>query len=262
MDALIHAAGKVGDWGSREEFHTLNVEATEALLQGAWANGIERFVHVSSVAVYGRAEHRLIAEDELAKPVGHPYIDTKIAAESLVMKYHEKGLPTSIARPCTIYGERDRHFLPLICKNIKLKRMFIIGNGEQLANLIYVENLVDLLLLLLEKDQADGEAFNSVDRGLLTWNEAIARIADLLGVRAPRFHIPEPVAYGLGLALEVLGGLTGREAPPLVTRFTAKLLGGDFAYDISKAESLLGYRPRFSTAEGLEGSVHRAGGAL
>ncbi|MCR4404468.1 MAG: NAD-dependent epimerase/dehydratase family protein [Candidatus Acetothermia bacterium] len=258
MDAVVHAAAKVGDWGSRKEFYALNVQATEALLQGALENGVGKFVHVSSVSVYGRTEHKLIAEDEPLKPVRNPYIDTKIAAESRVREYQAKGLVTSIVRPCLIYGERDRHFLPLICKQIKAGRMVIIGSGEHLANLVYAENVVDLLLLLLQGDRGDGEAFNCVDRDLLTWNEALKKIAGLMGLTPSRRHLPEVLAYDLGLLLEVWGRLTRRENPPLLTRFTAKLLGGHCAYDTSKAERLLGYRPRFSTAEGLERSVRRA----
>lgn len=133
--------------------------------------------------------------------------------------------------------------------------MFIVGSGKQLANIVYVENVVDLLMLLLENEAAVGEAFNCVDKGLMTWNEVINCIAELVGAREPKLHIPHFIAYDLGLLLETVGKLTGRVEPPLITRFAARLLGGRFSYDISKAGKLLGYRPKFSTEEGLRRSV-------
>ncbi len=255
MDGVIHAAAKVGDWGARRQFYQLNVEGAEALLQGALRHGVARFVHVSSVAVSGRTEKRTIYEEEPAHPAGHPYVDTKILAEQKVRQFGNRGLGISIVRPATIYGEGDRNFLPRLRMLIERRMPLVVGSGEQLANLVYVENVADLLLLLLEKERARGEAFHCLDRDLITWNELIRFASALLGVRGPTVRIPQFLAYNLGLLLEVLSKAVRRADPPPITRFGVKLMGGQFFYDTSKAERLLGYRPRFTTKQGLCRSI-------
>lgn len=255
MNGVIHAAAKVGDWGPRREFYRLNVEGTEALLAGALRHGVARFVHVSSVAVYGRTENRTLYEEEPAHPADHPYVDTKILAEQKARQFGSRGLDISIIRPVTIYGEGDRNFLPRLRRLIERGRPLIVGSGEQLANLVYVANVADLILLLLEKEEARGEVFHCLDRDLLTWNELIRFTSALLGVEGARVRIPQFLAYNLGFLLELLSSAGRRDDPPPITRFGVKLVGGRFSYDASKAERLLGYRPRFTTKEGLRRSL-------
>ena len=102
--AVVHSAAWTGGAElSDAEGLRVNVEGTRNVLAAAQAAGVERFIYVSSVAVYGVNRAPLIDESMPTPPVGQAYPDSKIAAERLV---RESGLPYVIIRPASTYGPR------------------------------------------------------------------------------------------------------------------------------------------------------------
>lgn len=252
MSLAIHAAAQVGEWGARSAFEDANVSGTRNLLDALEEAAVPRIVHVSSVAVYGRQQGSAIAESTPYQTTGDRYCDTKIEAESLVWQRHHAGrVRAAFVRPCIVYGPHDWKFVPKVAKGIRAGRIPLIGGGNHLAPIVSVRDVAELTLACGFKDEAVGEAFNCASPEGITWRRLFEEVARLIGAPPPRHSIPYPVAYGLGAVLEMAYRLAGSRKPPMVTRFGASLLGLSMAYDISKSERLLGFRPRVTVATGL-----------
>src|SRR5205807_2954467 len=88
-EVIVHCAAKVGDWGPVEAYRKVNVEALRLLLDACKGQGLERFVHVSSLGVYPLRHHHG-TDETFPLPARHKdgYTQTKVEAEQLALKYH------------------------------------------------------------------------------------------------------------------------------------------------------------------------------
>jgi nucleoside-diphosphate-sugar epimerase len=280
-DWVINCAAKVGDWGSLDDFRTLNVDALRLLLDAAAAAGVSRFVHVSSLGVYEGRDH--FGTDETTPPAVNSldaYTRSKSEAEVLALLYTGKGpvsyggipvtfphvdaqlakstlppekrrLAVSIVRPGFIYGERDRTVLPKLLDALRRRRFIYFGSGEQALNCIYVKNLVQAIFLAAEKPQAVGEVFNITDGRRVTKQEFVGRVAELAGLKPPTRHLPLGLARVLAKTVEGIAKARGATRPPLINKARFKFLGLNLDYSIEKARRVLGYDPAYTTEVGL-----------
>ena len=156
-------------------------------------------MQVSSLGVYPPRHHYGTDETVPADPAGlDGYTRTKAEAESLLNHHVRKhDFPAVILRPGIIYGPGDRHALPRFIEKIQSGKMKFIGRGDRLINNTYVGNLVDAMLLAVEKPDVLGETFNIRDERLVTREEFVNTIADYLGKPHPR-HVPEIIPRLLG----------------------------------------------------------------
>jgi nucleoside-diphosphate-sugar epimerase len=176
-DAVIHLAR--GDKKVMEQ-------GQENALQAASAQGVSRFVHVSSVAVYGNnPPPESASEDAPASRSDMEYGNVKLAQEHRVLKHGKRtGLPVVILRPPNIYGPYAGFTVDLLNK-IRDGRMAILEDGRNPCNLVYVDNLVEAILLSLWKPEAVGEVFFTTDTFFPTWAECLRAHAFLLGMTLP-----------------------------------------------------------------------------
>ena len=149
VQAVYHAAAKVGDWGPVDEYRAVNVRGLEHLLNAAEASGsLRRFIHISSLGVYEGRDHHGTDESVAPSTTGMDgYTLTKVEAEQLVLRHiRDKNLPGTILRPGFIYGPRDRTVLPRLLERLKAGQVKFFGTGEQLMNNTFVGNLVEIRL--------------------------------------------------------------------------------------------------------------------
>jgi 2-alkyl-3-oxoalkanoate reductase len=252
-DWVFNCAAKVGDWGTLEDFRRLNVAAFRLLLDAAVDARVARFVHVSSLGVYEGRDHFGTDETEpVAAQSLDAYTRSKVEAEQLALTYFkEKGLPLSVVRPGFIYGPRDRTVLPKLLDALRKKRFFYFGSGDQALNCIYVKNLVQAVFLAAEVPEAVGEVFNVTDGAGVTKKAFVGRVAELAGLKPPTRKIPLWLAWALAVLMERRARRKNSPVPPLVNRARYKFLGLNLDFSIEKARRVLGYDPRYSTAEGL-----------
>ena len=252
-DWIFNCAAKVGDWGTLEEFRSLNVDAFRHLLDAAVASKVERFVHVSSLGVYEARDH--FGTDETVPPAAESldaYTRSKVEAEELAIRYVQKhGLPLSVVRPGFIYGPRDRTVLPKLIKALQGGRFAYFGSGNQTLNCIYVKNLVQGIFLAAEVPQAIGEIFNLTDGARVSKRQFVGQVAELAGLRAPRKKIPLWLAWTLAVLMERRAKRLKSTEPPLVNKARYKFLGLNLDYSIAKAQRILDYQPAFTTEQGL-----------
>ncbi len=255
-DVVYHAAAKVGDWGTRQEFLRETQQGTENVVTACQAAGVGRLVHVSSTSAYGHppADAPLIDENW---PLGtkfwvwDDYTRTKIAAERAVWAASAAGLPVSVIRPSWLYGPRDRLSIARIDRSLRSRRVRLIGPGNNLMNTVYAGNVAEACRLAALKDEAVGQAFNITNDGQLTQRRYFELYAAALGHPPPTKHYAFSVAWNGAFVMEAAYRLLGIRRPPFITRYAVWLLGRSTFYSSEKAQKVLGWRSRVGYEEGI-----------
>ena len=249
IDVVFHIAALYRSEGvPKRVFYEVNVDGTERLLKAAKAAGVSRFVHCSTVGVQGEIKNPPATEQAPFNPGDH-YQLSKMEGELLARKFfREKQLPGTVVRPVGIYGPGDTRFFKLF-NFIHNGKFCMIGNGQVLYHMTYVEDLVEGIILAGEKDEALDEVFTIGGEEYVTLADLVSRIAHILEKPITQKNIPVwPVWIGAVLSEMVLRPL--RINPPLHRRRLDFFIK-DRAFDISKAKRLLGYQPKVSLDDGL-----------
>jgi nucleoside-diphosphate-sugar epimerase len=183
-DVVFHCA--FGAVGEDDERRNVTVDGTKHVLEAALAAGVKRFVHVSTVSVHGADPGPVIDENTPLAYTGELYGDAKIDAEKLVLHYvHEKGLPAVIVRPTIVYGPRAGGWTIGPVTNMKRGQFTLIEHGSGVANHVYVDDVVQGLLLAAVRPNINGEAFLLSQGSGVAWKEFFGYYARLLGVELP-----------------------------------------------------------------------------
>jgi len=170
-DVVIHTAAQIDVNRSMEQpmFDCENnILGTLNLLEAARQTNLKRFVYFSSAAVYGDTIYTPIDENHPTQPLS-PYGVSKLTGEQYALMYHRAfNLPVSVLRPFNIYSPRQDPSNPysgVITKFMEKVKAgqspIIFGDGEQTRDFISVHDIVDLVELLVEKDEAIGRVFNA-----------------------------------------------------------------------------------------------------
>jgi nucleoside-diphosphate-sugar epimerase len=235
----------------KKEYWDANVESNRVLIEAAKRHGIERYILTSTTGVYGAIPREDIPADEDA-PI-HPedyYQYTKYEGEKLAKQLcTEYDIPFVVVRPGGIHGPYDWRFLRLY-KTIKSEKFIMLGSGETLNHLVYIDNLVDGYLLCTEKEEALGQTYNIADEKYITLNELVKEIAESLGVPAPKWHFPIWPVWVVGLLCEIICKPFGIE-PPLFRR-RVDFFKNNRGFDITKAKKELGYVPKIDLKTGIK----------
>jgi nucleoside-diphosphate-sugar epimerase len=248
-DLVFHCAALLRETGIKKEFYQTNVEGTENILEAAVHAGVKKFVHMSSVAVYGLNPPDGADENTAYQPCGYLYCDTKIAAEEIVWAYHrEKKLPVVVIRPAPVYGPHSKQWSILPIKMIKSGQMMLINKGTGLCNYVYIDNLIDATLLATKRDESVGQAYIITDGIAIPWKAFFGCYAQMAGKPQMR-SVPELLGKLVALGMEVTSKFTGKQ--PKITRQAVGFLTRKARFSIEKARSELGYQPRLSLKEGM-----------
>ena len=249
-DAVVHLAGAVGYGQTWAICRALNREGTRAVAAEAARAGARRFVHMSSVSVYGRVHGVRLTESSPSRKIGDPYGDTKIDAEGIVQGYADQGdLDVTMIRPTVVYGPGDDRFLPKVVENLRSGKLRIIGPGDNRVDLIHVDDVADFVSLVLQKEAAIGKIYNLTNPENPTWREMLAGIAGALGLEPPAKHLPYRAALVIAGVMEAVSKLTGR--PPRLTRYAVRVIGREYLYDTTRMQEELGFTPRIELMEGI-----------
>jgi nucleoside-diphosphate-sugar epimerase len=261
FDRVFHIAASFRrEHADLEEFRRVNVSATRNLLGAALDEGVGRFVHCSTVGIHGPIADPPAAESYRPKPNDH-YQRSKLEGEMLAHAYFQKGLPGTVIRPTPIYGPGDGRFLKLF-RAIKKGVFGMIGSGDTLYHMVYIDDLVQAFLLASEHDNALSEVFIVGGERHCTINDIVEEVARALQVRRPRLRIPLTPVRLAASACEAVCRPFGI-SPPLYRR-RVEFFDMDRAFNIAKSRNLLGYRPKFDLTKGIHATArgYEAGGLL
>ncbi len=234
VDAVIHCAGSVTDWGPPSAIWAANVDGTRnaaAAFPGA------RFVHVSTASVYDPFRPTVMATEDTA-PVRR-YVNAYGASKAAAERVLDRAV---VLRPHAIYGRGDTTLLPRVLGAVRGRRLVAVGDGHQRISLTSVDNLVQACLLAAAGPVEQG-VFNVTDAEPVVLDDALRAILRERGVDAEPYYLPLALVEPLAAAVETGFRLLGRPSPPRLTRYAAGHLAVERTLDITAARDRLGYRP-------------------
>ncbi|MBF0170998.1 MAG: NAD-dependent epimerase/dehydratase family protein [Nitrospinae bacterium] len=250
---VFHLAGIVGRVGKLDAVYwDVNVTATKELLKAATAAGVARFVHCSTADVHG--DIVTPPADEEAPLAGQDiYQVTKEHAERAVLASNGRGsLTTVVIRPSVVYGPRDLRRYPMF-RAIAKQAYIIIGDGTTTIHPLYIDDLVDGLLLAAVSGKAAGRVYLLAGERVVTHTGLATMVAAELKVPPSFIYRPAGPARFLSMVVEKLFFLFGME-PPLFRR-TIEFFTKNRAYDIRRAVTELGFAPKVTLEEGIHRTV-------
>jgi 2-alkyl-3-oxoalkanoate reductase len=251
-DVIFHCAAVATDWAPYEMFEGVTVGGMENICKASLKAGVKRFIDVSTSDVFGNREDITINESLPLSFWNEPYPDSKIRAEKIAWRYHkEYGLPVSMVYPLWVYGPGDKTFVPLLADAIIKKDMVFWQKGA-IVWPTYIDNLMDLLMVISEDDRAVGNGYLVHDGESTTLEEFCTGIAKALNVIEINTFIPYFAAYYAAVVMEAVWRLFKIKARPLLTTYTVKNLGSKMRFSIDKASRELGWKPKISYHQGFE----------
>ncbi len=258
VQCIYHAAARVGDWGPWNEFVDITVNGSNNLFDAAKKMGVPRFIHVSSISVYGHRNEPGLVIDE-SQPLGvnvHKwsyYTRAKIMVEEELKRRQEAGskVKYSIIRPSWLYGPRDRATLARLSAMIRGKKAKLLGTGDNRLNVVYAGNVAEACILAADNPKAVGEAYNCSNDGELTQRQYFNLLSEALDAPRVTKVVPYKLAHRVALVLECLGHLFRWKKPPMITRYAVWLMGRDTFFSAEKAKTELGWEPTVRYEEGV-----------
>jgi nucleoside-diphosphate-sugar epimerase len=241
----------------RDVYNKANHLGALKLAKTAEHMGVERFIHCSTVGVLGDVKENPATETTAYNPMDI-YHETKLAGELAILDWAktlpEDGMVVTVNRPAMVYGPGDLRMLKLF-KTILAGKFMMIGSGETLAHLGYIEDQVDSFLLqaVVPREKIHLEVFNIASGEPITLNTLAAFIAEAGGVKLSRIKIPLAPVWFASYLCELICKPFGVK-PPLFRRRVG-FFTHNRAFDISKAKNLLGYCPRWNERDGIAKTI-------
>ncbi len=243
--AVIHTAAALPLY-KKEEIYSTDINGTEIVVSESEKAGVNRFVHISSTAVYGIPDHHPLIEEDRLSGVGH-YGKAKIEAEKICESYRSDRMAVTIIRPKSFIGPERLGVFALFYDWVKDGKNFpMLGSGRNRYQFLDVADLCEAIYLSLTKEEADkiNNVFNIGAENFATMREDYQAVLDYAGYH--KKIIPFP-AYPVITALRVLEVF---KLSPLY-KWVYETAHKDSFVSIDKAKKLLGYQPVYSNKEAL-----------
>ena len=258
IDIVFHLAATFQEVElGKDAYEKTNHLGTLKLAKTAELMGAERFIHCSTVGVLGNVKEIPATEETAFNPMDI-YHETKLAGELSILEWAktlpENGMVVTVNRPAMIYGPGDLRFLKLF-KAIFSKKFIMIGSGETLAHLGYIEDQVDSFLLqaVIARGKVHLEVFNIASGEPISLNTMAAIIAEIGGVKLSRLKVPVGPVWIASYLCELMCKPFGIN-PPLFRRRVG-FFTHNRAFDISKAKKNLGYAPQWNERSGIAKTI-------
>jgi nucleoside-diphosphate-sugar epimerase len=252
IDTIFHCAGVIH--AKRiADLYSINVDGTRNLLDLAIRSKVRRFVFVSSNSPAGlnASPTRLMVEDDPPRPYLN-YGLSKLQSEWLVNDAHRAGrIQGVILRPCWFYGPNQPLRQTTFFNMIKGGHPPVVGKGDNLRSMSYVDNTVQGLILARDVEKAAGQTYWITDSRPYSFIEILETVGKLLGVSIRPRYLPKMTGDVARLADSLLqmAGLYNQEMHVLGE------LGESIAVSIDKAKRELGYKPEIELEEGMRRSI-------
>jgi dihydroflavonol-4-reductase len=246
-DVVIHLAAAQHEAEAPEShFRKVNVDGTRSLLELACEQGVRRFVHGSTIGVYGEAATNELDEDSPLAP-DNAYGRTKLEAERTVKEFSPI-IETTIVRISETYGPGDMRLLKLF-RAIAKGRYVTLGAGRNERQLIYVDDLCRGLIAAARSVTAVGQTMILAGSERLTTDDVVGEISSALGKQRSVRHVPLWPFNVAAIVMETVLPPLGVK-PPLHRR-RLDFFRKSFRFSTQRAQRLLDFRPEISFAEGV-----------
>jgi nucleoside-diphosphate-sugar epimerase len=244
VDIVVHCAAAL-PLCTREEIFSTNIAGTRVVLESALRNGVSRFIHISSTAVYGIPDHHPICEHDRLSGVG-PYGESKIEAEKLCEKFRLKRLCVPILRPKSFVGpERLGAFEVLYNWAYEGRRFPVLGSGSNRYQLLDVEDLCEAIDLCASSDsKVVNDTFNIAAKEFGTMRDNFQAVLDRAGYGKRVVTLPARPSILILKVLELL------HLSPFY-KWIYETAARESFVSIEHIENRLGFVPRYSNRDAL-----------
>lgn len=247
INYIIHLAALLGNWNiSEKQIMDINYLGTKKLLESM--PKIKHFIFCSTPGVLG-FDHKN-ADENLPYSPRSSYERSKVAAEKAVQEIcASRNIDWTIIRPDFVYGPEDIRRVPLY-KKIRDRRMPLLGSGQSLLSPTYIKDVVGAFLKCITNPEAKNNIFN-ISGAPITVQELFNLIARLQNTTLPHLKIPFFLCNAIAPACELLFKNILKKSPP-ITKSRVEFLTKHHSVNHDKAQKLLGYKPCFTTEEGMK----------
>jgi nucleoside-diphosphate-sugar epimerase len=250
VDIVQHLAAAFRELDVPNSYYDeVNVGGTRIVLESAFAHRVKKFIYCSTCGVHGNVENPPGNEEAPIAP-GDYYQQTKYDAEPLVNEFCKKGMETVILRPSAIYGPGDPERFQMIFKRVNKGTFPMFGSGDTLYHPLYIDNLVDALILSMEPGKGVGEVYLIADKEYVSIETLVRKTAKALAVEVKIPHYPILPLVAAGHICEKVCK-PFKVTPPIFPR-RVDWFRQNRAFDISKAKKELGYEPKIDLDAGLK----------
>lgn len=253
MDYIFHVAGVVKS-KTKEGFIKGNYLSTKNLLELTLKNNpnIKKFVHISSGAVCGpNPDDKPMSEEYEPKP-RTTYGITKRMAEEEVLKYKDK-FPVVIIRPPAVFGPRDTEIL-VYFKTFSKGLNSVIGFNEKYLSLIYVDDLVNGIILSAEKETKSGSIYFICSDKEYNWNDIGNITSELLDKKAIKVRVPHWIVYTVGAVAQFFS-VFSKNAATLNIEKCFDITRKKWVFSNEKAKKELGFREQYTLEESFRKTI-------
>ncbi|XP_077387499.1 sterol-4-alpha-carboxylate 3-dehydrogenase, decarboxylating isoform X1 [Festucalex cinctus] len=266
VSLVFHCASPSPASDDRRLFERVNIQGTSTVIQACTEVGVQKLVLTSSASVVFEGSDIKNGREDLPyakKPIDY-YTETKIKQEKLVLEAcdEEKGFLTVAIRPHGIFGPRDPQLVPILVDAARKGKMkFIIGDGTNLVDFTFVENVVHGHILAAEHLRPDspicGKPYHITNDEPVRFWDFMSEVLVGLGYAAPRYNLPYMLVYVLALLLWLLSLVLRplMSFKPTFTPMRVALAGTHHYYSCERAKQDMGYKPLVGLKEAIERTV-------
>jgi nucleoside-diphosphate-sugar epimerase len=244
-----------GGWPAHQ---CATVQGTRNVVEACLGHGVGKLVHTSSLSVVHWADgpdFAIVDEDVGLEPRADErgaYTRSKLEAERIVAAaVVERNLPAVILRPGQIFGGKLPLLTAAVARRVPGARWLVLGDGKIPLPLVYLDDVVDALVLAARAELRGGEVIQLVDPESLNQNEVL----ELAAPGEPVVRVPRGVVFAGGKLSELALGAFGKRSPLSEYRLRSALALRRF--ESGRAERLLGWRPRVGVREGIRRVAER-----
>jgi nucleoside-diphosphate-sugar epimerase len=244
VDFVVHAAAAL-PLSTPQDIVSTDVEGTGIVLDGAFRNGVQRVVFISSTSVYGIPDHHPLLEEDRLQGVG-PYGAAKIDAERLCQAQRDLGRCVPVLRPKSFVGPERLGIFELLYDWAYTGHNFpVLGSGDNLYQLLDVEDLCEVIerCTHLPVEQVN-DVFNVGAKAFGSMRDNFQAVLDRAGHGKRVIGLPARPAIAALRLLERLG------LSP-VYQWVYDTAAHESHVSIAKLERRLGYTPRYSNRDAL-----------
>ena len=258
IDIVFHVAAKAGIWGIYREYFLTNVTGTENIIQACKIRNIKYLIYTSSASVVFDGTDIKGMDESISyprRPISH-YTATKAMAEKLILEANSETLRTLALRPHLVYGPGDNQLFPRIISRAEKGKLRRIGDGNNLIDVSYIDNVVaahiNAAQAIINNPEAAGNAyFITNGEPVLLW-DFLDDILHVSGVEPVTKRVPVWTVILFSFLAEMFHSILIKKGEPVLTRFLVSELTQSHWFDISMARRLLNYNPIISNTEGLK----------
>ncbi len=251
IGTVFHTAAIVSDWAPRAAYERVTLQGSRLVFEEAVRNNT-RVLLLSSGSVYGDKIGRgVLREDEsLGRPLGI-YGAFKQRQEQLGWEFQrERGMALTVVRPFKVFGPGSKPWVHEVAAALQSGKPTLINGGNYNPGLVYVENLVEILLLAASLPQAQGRVYNGYDDTTITLRQYFADLARIVGAPPPKV-MPRWFARILAATIGPTWKILQKKSRPLLTNDSLRMISSDYQISTERVRNELGFTPRVSYEEGM-----------